>query len=140
MPRRKTHKIVAKETDFYELLVSELQLMNPQLVAEYDMESIEISMKKKIVPQIHDIDRAIENLKRHLPTYRNEVEVFEGEPLVRKKDIARLLGITRPTLDKWIREGFVKPIKSKLLQYEYYYPPEEILEQLLKAKTEKYVK
>jgi len=27
MPRRKTYKILAKETDFYALLVSELQLM-----------------------------------------------------------------------------------------------------------------
>ena len=47
MPRRKTYKILAKETDFYDLLVDELRLMNPQLAAEYDMESLEISMKRK---------------------------------------------------------------------------------------------
>ena len=98
MPRRKTYKLLAKETDFYNLLVDEIRLMNPQLVADYDMETLEISMKKKIKPQIHDIDKAIENLNNHLPTYQNEIEVFQGEPLVHKKDIARFLGITRPTL------------------------------------------
>jgi len=66
MPSRKTYKILAKETDFYDLLVSELRLMNPELVTEYDMESLEITMKKKTKPQILDIDKAIENLQRNL--------------------------------------------------------------------------
>jgi len=136
MPRRKTYKILAKETDFYDLLVDELRLMNPSLAADYDMDTLEISMKKKIKPQIQDIDKAIENLKRHLPTYKNEVEVYQNEALVHKKDIARFLGITRPTLDKWIHEGFIKAIKSKYLPDTYFYPPEEILKQLLHLKDQ----
>jgi len=136
MPRRKTYKLLAKEMDFYNLLVDELRLMNPQLVADYDMETLEISMKKKIKPQIKDIDKAIENLKRHLPTYKNEVEIYQNEALVHKKDIARFLGITRPTLDKWIHEGFIKAIKSKYLPDAYFYPPEEILKQLLHLKDQ----
>jgi len=136
MPRRKTYKILAKETDFYDLLVSELQLMNPELVKDYDMESIEISMKKKTKPQILDIDKAIENLKRNLPTYRNEVGVFYDEPFVHKNDIARFLGISRPTLDQWIRNGFIKAVQSKILRKEYIYPPEEILNQLLLLKNQ----
>ena len=82
MPRRKTYKLLAKETDFYDLLVDELRLMNPQLAADYDMETLEISMKKKTKPQILDIDKAIENLKKHLPTYKSEVEMFQEEALV----------------------------------------------------------
>jgi len=136
MPRRKTYKILAKETDFYALLVDELRLMNPELVAEYDMESLEISMKKKTKPQILDIDKAIENLKRNLPTYRNEVGVFYDEPFVHKNDIARFLGISRPTLDQWIRNGFIKAVQSKILRKEYIYPPEEILNQLLQLKNQ----
>jgi len=136
MPRRKTYKILAKETDFYALLVSELQLMNPELVTEYDMESLEISMKKKTKPQILDIDKAIENLQRNLPTYRNEVEVYENEPFVHKNDITRFLGISRPTLDQWIRNGFIKAVQSKILRKEYIYPPEEILNQLLQLKNQ----
>ena len=46
MPRRKTYKISAKETDFYALLVDELRLMNLELVTEYDMESLEVVFQK----------------------------------------------------------------------------------------------
>jgi DNA-binding transcriptional regulator YiaG len=136
MPRRKIYKILVKETDFYDLLVDELRLMNPQLATDYDMETLEISMKKKTKPQIQDIDKAIEILKRHLLTYKNEVEVYRDEALVHKNQIAHFLGITRPTLDKWIHEGFIKAIKSKYLPNAYFYPPEEILKQLLHLKDQ----
>ena len=89
MPRRKTHKILAKETDFYALLVDEIRLMNPELVTEYDMDSLEISMKKKTKPQILDIDRAIKNLKKHIPAYRNNVEIFQDEPSLSKVENLR---------------------------------------------------
>jgi len=134
MPRRKTYKLLAKETDFYALLVDELRLMNPELVAEYDMETIEITMKKKMKPQIVNIDKAIKNLESHIPTYRNEVIVLDDEPLVRKNEIARFLGITRPTLDQWIQNGFVKAVKCKHIRNEYSYTPEDILNQLLLLK------
>jgi len=137
MPRRKTHKILAKETDFYALLVDEIRLMNPELVTEYDMESLEISMKKKTKPQILDIGKAIKNLKKHIPTYRSKVEIFQDEPLVHKTEIARFLGISRPTLDQWIQNGFVHSVESKYLKNEYFYPLEEILSQLLLHKRNK---
>ena len=54
MPRRKQIKIQAKDTSFYDLLVSELS-QNPELEEDYDMESIEITIKKKIVPIIKDM-------------------------------------------------------------------------------------
>ena len=135
MPRHKTYKILAKDTDFYALLISELRLMNPQLITEYDMESLEISMKKKTKPQILDIDNAIENLKRNIPNYRNEVIVLGNEPLVRKHEIAKFLDITRPTLNKWIQNGFIKAVKCKNIKNEYSYIPEEILNQLLQLKN-----
>jgi len=63
MPRRKTYKLLAKETDFYDLLVDEFRLMNPQLAAEYDMETLETPMKKKTKPQIYDIDKVTKDEK-----------------------------------------------------------------------------
>ena len=62
--------------------------------------------------------------------------MFQGEPLVHKTEIARFLGITRPMLDKWISEGFIRAVKSKYLPHQYYYPPEEILQQLLQLKDQ----
>ena len=51
MPRRNQIKIQVKDTSFYDLLVSELS-KNSELAEDYDMESIEIIIKKKIVPII----------------------------------------------------------------------------------------
>ena len=64
MPRRKQYKISARQTSVYEAIVSELQ-KSPEL-ADYDMKTIEISVKKKIVPRIRNIDKAIDNLKRYI--------------------------------------------------------------------------
>ena len=60
MPRRKQIKIQAKETSIYEQIVSELS-KNPELAEDYDMDSIEITIKKKHQPYIQDVDRAILN-------------------------------------------------------------------------------
>ncbi len=46
MPRRKQYKISARQTAIYDVIVAELQ-QNPEL-ADYDMGTIEISIKKKI--------------------------------------------------------------------------------------------
>ena len=57
MPRRKQYKISARQTAIYEAIVAELQ-RNPEL-ADYDMETIEISVKEKITLRIRNIDKAI---------------------------------------------------------------------------------
>jgi len=46
MPRRKQYKISARQTAIYDVIVAELQ-QNSEL-ADYDMGTIEISIKKKI--------------------------------------------------------------------------------------------
>lgn len=48
MPRRKQYKISASQTAIYDVIVAELQ-RNPEL-ADYDMGTIEISIKKKNYP------------------------------------------------------------------------------------------
>ena len=47
MPRRKKQIIKAKELRIFQDLVSELT-QNPELEEDYDMESIEITIKKKV--------------------------------------------------------------------------------------------
>jgi predicted DNA-binding transcriptional regulator AlpA len=83
-------------------------------------------VKKKYTPQIRDIDRAINNLTRYLTNNPNSIETVNGESLVSKKQIAKMLKISRPTLDKWIKEGFITPIKSKFLRGAHIFPPELI--------------
>ena len=135
MPRRKQYKISARQTAIYDVVVAELQ-QNPEL-ADYDMETIEISLKKKFTPRIQNIDLAIDNLKRYLAINKEQIQTINGEMIVAKKDIARMLKITRPTLDKWIRDGFITPVQSIVLPDIKIFPPNQILEQLQNQKNKK---
>jgi len=135
MPRRKQYKISARQTAIYDVIVAELQ-QNPEL-ADYDMETIEISVKKKINPRIQNLDLAIANLKRYLAINRDHIQTINGEMIVSKKEIARMLKISRPTLDKWIREKFVTPVKSSVLSDTKIFPPDLVLKQLQNQKNKK---
>ena len=135
MPRRKQYKILARQTAIYGTIVAELQ-KNPEL-ADYDMETIEISVKKKITPRILNIDKAIDNLTRYIAVNKEFIQIVNGEAIVSKKDIAKMLKISRPTLDKWIREGFVSPTKSQVLPNTEIFPPDLILKQLQNKKNKK---
>jgi predicted site-specific integrase-resolvase len=53
--------------------------------------------------------------------------------IVSKKEIARMLKISRPTLDKWIREEFVTPVQSSVNLSH----PDQILKQLQNLKDKK---
>lgn len=132
MPRRKQYKISARQTAIYDAIVSELQ-QNPEL-ADYDMETIEISIKKKITPRIQNIDLAIANLERYISINREYIQTINGEMIVTKKDIAEMLKISRPTLDKWIREEFITPVKSSVLKDTKIFPPDQVLKQLQNQK------
>lgn len=135
MPRRKQYKISARHTSIYDTIVSELQ-KNPEL-ADYDMETIEISVKKKITPRIRDIDKAINNLTRYVAMNKEYIQTINGETVVSKKEIARMLKISRPTLDKWIKEEFIIPVHSEVLPNAETFPPDLILEQLQNQKNKK---
>lgn len=135
MPRRKQYKISARQTSIYDVIVSELQ-KNPEL-ANYDMETIEISVKKKITPRIRNIDKAINNLTRYIAVNKEYIRIMNGETIVSKKEIVKMLKISRPTLDKWIKEKFITPVKSEVLPNAETFPPDLILKQLQNQKNKK---
>ena len=135
MSRRKQYKISARQTGIYDIIVAELQ-QNPEL-ADYDMGTIEISIKKKITPRIQNIDLAIANLERYISINRDHIQTINGEMIVTKKEIARMLKISRPTLDKWIREEFITAVQSSVLKDTKIFPPDQILKQLQNKKEKK---
>ena len=53
---------------------------------------------------------------------------------VLKKDIVKMLKISRPTLNKWIKDGFVSSVKSKVMDNTEIFPPDLILAQLQSQK------
>lgn len=132
MPRRKQYKILAREMEIYDTIVAELQ-KNPKL-AGYDMDTIELSVKKKITPRIQNIDKAIKNLERYIVVNKEFIQVVNGETIVLKKDIVKMLKISRPTLNKWIKDGFVSSVKSKVMDNTEIFPPDLILAQLQSQK------
>ncbi len=131
MPRRKQIKFKAKDTSVYRLIVSELS-QNPEL-ADYDMSSIEITIKKKIEPTIKDVDKAISNLQQYYAANKQFIQTFNGKQLISKKGLAKMLRISRPTLDKWLEHGFVKPSHVAGTSFECF-QIDEVIEQLRKQK------
>ncbi len=132
MPRRKQYKIPAREMEVFDAIVAELE--QKQGLADYDMNTLEISVKKKINPRIQNIDKAIENLERYMVVNKEFIRMVNGEAIVLKKDIAKMLKISRPTLDKWIKEGFINSVHSKVMVNTEIFPPELILGQLQNQK------
>ena len=108
MPRWKQIKIQAKDTSIYSQIVSELS-KNPELAEGYDMDSIEITIKKKHQPYIQNVDRAILNLQRYYAANKQYIETLDGWQIISKKDLAKMMRVSRPTLDKWIENGFITP-------------------------------
>lgn len=133
MARRKKHIISAKDLHIYEKLIEELS-QNSEL-ADYDMDSIEISILKKLNPQIRNIDKAIYNLKRYLAINEKNITIINGEPSIFKIDIIKMMKISRPTLDKWIKDGNITPQYSNFFRRDIF-PPRLILKQLEEYKEE----
>jgi hypothetical protein len=129
MPRRKQITIQVKELSVYYFLINELS-KNP-LLKDYDLDTVKLTiLKKKPPPRIKDVERAIESLKWYVSAHSDRIEVFMGQQVIIKKNLAKMMRISRPTLDKWIRDGFIKPIKiDSTLEI---FPVDAVLEQLEK--------
>ncbi|KAA6330642.1 hypothetical protein EZS27_020667 [termite gut metagenome] len=112
MPRRKKYTLSAKELPIYEAIVKELS-KNPELAANYDMTTIEISVLKTVEPFIKNIDTVISHFEWCLAKNKKYIPVFSGEEIINRILLAKMLGISRQTLSDWIRKGFITPVKSK---------------------------
>lgn len=134
MARRKKYILSAKELPIYDEIVSALSKI-PKL-SDYDMDTVQITVLKKITPQIKDIDTVIKTLKRNISIKGKHIHIVNGQQLVIKTDIIKLMGISRPTLDKWIADGYIIPEYSEFLKKDIF-PPNLVLKQLEKYKEEK---
>ena len=109
MPRTKEIKINASELGCYNQLVAELN-KNP-LLSDYDLSTIELKVKhtkpKPILKK--DTDELINNLLRYQSANRERIPTLDGIQLINKKLLARMLRVTRATLDSWIKKGFIEP-------------------------------
>jgi len=134
MPRRQQITIPVEKLSVFDNLIEELS-ENP-LWDDYDLDTVKLTiLKKKAPPRIKDVDKAIENLKWYVAANSSRIEMFEGHQIINKKDLAKMMRVSRPTLDKWIRDGFIKP--KRLARSLEIFPIDAVLEQLEKQRNKK---
>ena len=109
MPRIKELKINASELSCYSQLVVELS-KNP-LLTDYDLSTIELKVKHNKPQPIlkQDVSELINNLLRYQSANRKRIPTLDGMQLINKHLLARMLKVTRATLNSWIQKGFIQP-------------------------------
>lgn len=109
MPRTKELKINISELDCYSRLVAELG-KNP-LLTDYDLSTIELKVRHNKPQPIlkKDINELINNLLRYQSANKERIPTLDGIQQINKQLLARMLRVTRATLDSWIQKGFIQP-------------------------------
>ncbi|NDV84549.1 AlpA family transcriptional regulator [Bacteroides sp. 51] len=105
---------------------------------DFDFNKISIHIKgKSPSPFIADVGKAIKSLERYYSCNKHLIRTFNSEQIIGRKQLAKMLSISRPTLNKWIVHGFIRPTPLKCMQGETF-PVQDVLTQLfLYKKTEK---
>jgi DNA-binding XRE family transcriptional regulator len=133
MPRRKLTTINLKELETYPALIKELE--NKPAYKDKDLATLKLTVLDSYNASIKEVDKAIRHFRYYVAAKQNAIETFQGEQLINRVKLAKMLGITRQTLTSWINKGFNTPQKYK------YYPDTEtfntdtVLQELNRYKT-----
>lgn len=124
--------IKAKKPFIFREIVAELA-KESELAADYDMDSNEISIKKKYQPYIKNVEKVISNLQRYYAANKQFIETFNGKQLISKNALAKMMNVSCPTIDKWFELGFISPFLFPGLHLDCF-QIDEVIEQLRKQK------
>lgn len=123
MPRRRKIEIKVSELECYETLVAELSKRTE--FANFDAESLRVWAYESYEQELKGVDKALRNFDRWLAAHRNEPYLtnIQGERLLCKQDLAKALGIARPTLDRWLKSKWLMDCRdhSRTEDNIYYY-------------------
>jgi len=104
MPRPKIIRIHATKLKVWQDLSNELR--DHPLFKNCDFSSIHIVSKESMPkPVIKDVDKPILRLERFI--------INNGNQEVSKKKLCEIMKISRPTLNKWIDDGFISTGNKK---------------------------
>ena len=108
MPRRRKIEIKASELECYETLVAELS-RRVEFV-DFDMASLRVWAYESYEQELKGVEKSLRRLDHWLAAHRNELFIInmQGERLLCKQDLAKALGIARPTLDRWLSSKWLK--------------------------------
>lgn len=101
-PRKKTFPL--SDLKCFDTILAELQSM-PEF-EDFDIENAVISIKQRkpaYTAKPENIETAIKNLKKHIE--KQGTDRFEE---MTKQEMSALLGISRPTLDRWIEAEIIE--------------------------------
>ena len=136
MSRRRKIEIKASELECYETLVAELS--KREEFANFDAESLRVWAYESYEQELKGVDKALRNLDRWIAAHQNDLYLtnIQGERLLCKQDLAKALGITRPTLDRWLKSKWLQGCRdySRTEDNIYYYSATAI-----KSALEKYL-
>ena len=129
MPRTKEFKINVSELGCYSQLIAELN-KNPLLI-DYDLSTIELKVKRNKPKPIlkKNVDKLINNLLRYQSANRERIPTLDGMQLINKQLLARMLKITRATLDSWIKKEFIQPSRIADVEGDFF-QVDRVIEQL----------
>lgn len=105
--------------------------------ADFDPTSLHVWAYENYEPTIRNAARAIRHFDHWLAAHRNEMFLssYSGNRLFCKKDLAEALGITRPTLDRWIANGWLEGCTARAFSNgERCYSADAVREALEKLK------
>ena len=108
MPRRRKIEIKASELECYETLVAELSKRTE--FAKFDAESLRVWAYESYEQELKGVEKSLRRLDHWLAAHHNELFItnMQGERLLCKQDLAKALGITRPTLDRWLKSKWLE--------------------------------
>ena len=108
MPRRRKIEIKASELECYETLVAELSRRAE--FADFDMASLRVWAYEGYEQELKGVEKSLRRFDHWLAAHHNELFItnMQGERLLCKQDLAKALGITRPTLDRWLKSKWLK--------------------------------
>jgi DNA-binding XRE family transcriptional regulator len=133
MPRRKLTTINLKELEIYPALIEELE--NNLEYIDKDLTTLKLTVLDSYKATIKEIDKAIKHFHYYVAANKNTIETFQGEQIIHRVRLAKMLGISRQTLTSLIKKGFITPLKSKYLPNVETFYTETVLQQLNHYKT-----
>ena len=136
MPRRRKIEIKASALECYDKLVAELSKRTE--FANFDTASLRVWAYENYEQELKSVEKSLRRLDHWLAAHRNELFItnMQGERLLCKQDLAKALGIARPTLDRWLSSKWLKDCQDYSREGDniYYYSADAI-----KSALEKYL-
>ena len=128
MPRRRKIEIKVSELECYETLVAELS--KREEFANFDAGSLRVWAYESYEQELKGVEKSLRMLDHWLAAHHNELFItnMQGERLLCKQDLAKALGIARPTLDRWLSSKWLKDCRDHSREGDniYYYSADAI--------------